>query len=56
MYQRNRNLFSFLAVLCTAGLIAGAGGLFLIFANQLGGTRLIANPSEDIALREGVVT
>lgn len=54
MYQRNRNLFSFLAVLCTAGLIAGAGGLFLLFANQLGGgTRLLSNPSEDIALREG---
>ncbi|MEL6880323.1 MAG: WD40 repeat domain-containing protein [Cyanobacteria bacterium J06607_10] len=54
MYQRNRNLFSFLAVLCTAGLIAGTGGLFLLFANQLGGgTQLVSNPSEDIALREG---
>lgn len=36
MYQRNRNLFSFLAVLITAGLITGIGGLFLVLVDQLG--------------------
>lgn len=44
MYKRNRNLFSFLAVLFTAGLIAGIGGIFLLLANQVGsGPSLVAN-------------
>lgn len=46
MYQRNRNLFSFLAVLFTAALITGIGGIFLLLADQLGnGPRLVANTS-----------
>ncbi len=44
MYQRNRNLFSFLAVLITAGLITGIGGIFMVLADQLGGSsRLVAS-------------
>ncbi|MEL7332462.1 MAG: WD40 repeat domain-containing protein [Cyanobacteria bacterium J06560_2] len=44
MYQRNRNLFSFLAVLLTAGLITGVGSIFLLLSDQLGGApRLVAN-------------
>lgn len=43
MYQRNRNLFSFLAVLVTAGLITGIGGIFLLLADQLdGGPQLVS--------------
>ena len=38
MYQRNRNLFSLLAVLITAGLITGIGGIFLVLADQLDGS------------------
>ncbi|MGD1900354.1 MAG: WD40 repeat domain-containing protein [Phormidesmis sp.] len=37
MDQRNRNLFSFFAVLFTAGLITGVGGFFLLLADELGG-------------------
>ena len=43
MYQRNRNLFSLLAVLLTAGLLVGVGGLFLLLADQFdGGTKVIS--------------
>ena len=46
MYQRNRNLFSLLAVLFTASLITGIGGIFLLLADQIGsGPRLVANTS-----------
>jgi len=43
MYQGNRNLYSFLAVLLTAGLIAGMGGIFLRLADQIGGSSQVAS-------------
>jgi len=43
MHQRNRNLFSFLAVLVTAGLITGIGSIFLVLIDQLdGGPQLVS--------------
>ncbi|MEL6261817.1 MAG: WD40 repeat domain-containing protein [Cyanobacteria bacterium J06623_5] len=48
MYQRNRNLFSFLAVLLTAGLIAGIGGLFLFVAEQFGGGPRLLSGEADV--------
>lgn len=44
MYQRNRNWFSFLAVLVTAGLITGIGGIFFVLVDHLGnGPQLVSN-------------
>jgi len=43
MYQGNRDLYSFLAVLLTASLITGVGGIFLYLADQLEGTSQLAS-------------
>ena len=50
MYQRNRNLFSFLAVLVTAGLITGVVGIFLALADQLGGGSQLVSSGIDSEL------
>lgn len=48
MYQRNRNLFSFLAVLLTAGVITGIGGLFFYLSDRLGGAPRLASEETDV--------
>lgn len=49
MYQRNRNLFSFLAVLLTAGVITGIGGLLFYLSDQLGGAPRLASETTDVS-------
>ncbi|MEL6855367.1 MAG: WD40 repeat domain-containing protein [Cyanobacteria bacterium J06607_13] len=48
MYQRNRNLFSLLAVLLTAVLIAAIGGIFLFVADQFGGGPRLLSGGTDV--------
>lgn len=44
MTPKNRNLFPFFAVLLSAGLIAGLGGIFLLISDRLdGGSRVVSS-------------
>ncbi|MEO1394574.1 MAG: WD40 repeat domain-containing protein [Cyanobacteria bacterium J06634_5] len=45
MYRNNQNLFSVIAVLIAAGLITGICSLFLLLANQIGGSSKVIAPS-----------
>lgn len=45
MYRNNQNLFSVIAVLIAAGLITGICSLFLLLANQIGGSSKVIAPA-----------